>query len=171
MKKKKNKVNNSKKELLTNNKLIGVLLDRPIIKTTELHQYQLTDMMALVKELDVKGNPIPFIRPNKASAVNNFIVKVIPSSFICYRPGSVDCIILEGENILSSSPFCTRTVEEHVKILFDCKIQNNFAFSSKVFLMFDDADRCRQSDLKLTDHERYNNDYQDLVFNELESKS
>ena len=160
------KVNHSRKELIIQNKLIAVLSDRPTINVAELQQYQLTDMMALVKELDVKGNQIPNIRSNKSSAVNDFILRVVPTSFVCYRPQSVDFIILEGENILSSPPFGLRTVEEHIKTLFDSKIKPNFKFATSLFLMFDDANRCQRNDLKLTDKQRYQNGYQDLSFTE-----
>ena len=67
------------------------------------------------------------------------------------RP-ACDAIILEGENIIASSPSNPRTLKQHVKSLFDFKVKPNFLFCDQVFLMFDDA---YEQNIKLTGQFRY----------------
>ena len=66
----------------------------------EIHQYQLTDYNALVKEIDAKGKIVPNLKSNKSSAINDFISKAVPEAFQDERPITTH-IILEGENILA----------------------------------------------------------------------
>ena len=159
---KKPKKNMDRKELLTTNKLLGIINDRPLIAAKELNHFQFTPINALVSCMDSTGKLIPNLRGNKSSAINNYIRTNVPESFSNDRPSGVDLIILEGENLLACQPSGKKTVEEHIQSLFKYKIKDHFNFAPNILLMFDEDISDRKDDLKMTAEKRYDNEYQDL---------
>ena len=103
VKKKKTKVNQESRELKNQSKLIKIAEDCPVIRVNDLEKYQLTDHNALTTTSNEK-KVIPNMTCQKSKVVSDYLSKVCPEAFCAEKPTDVGFIIVEGENVIASSP-------------------------------------------------------------------
>lgn len=151
-KKKKAKSNHESLELKNQSKLIKIAQDRPIISMNDLEKYQLTQYNALVTSSD-KKDVIPNMNSNKSKVASDYLSKLSPEAFCAEKPQNVGLILIEGENVIATSPGSKKTISEHCEFLFIQKLKPLLQRCNEMMIMFDDS--TKHLNIKNTDDQRY----------------
>ena len=132
--------------------ILKIIQDRPLININDLDKYQLTDYNALVTTSSA-NKVIPNMSSNKSKVVSDYLANICPDAFSAEKPQNIAYVLVEGENVISTSPGSKKTVKEHCEFLFIHKLKPLLKECNQMMIMFDD--NIKQLDIKCTDEHRY----------------
>ena len=117
--------------------LLKIVQDRPVIQIPDLEQYQITDYNALVTT-NSANKIIPNMNSNKSKVVSDYLAHISPDAFTASKPQNIAYVLVEGENVIATSPGSKKTVREHCEFLFIHKLKPLLRNCQEMMIMFDD---------------------------------
>ena len=132
--------------------LLKIVQDRPVIQIPDLEQYQITDYNALVTT-NSANKIIPNMNSNKSKVVSDYLAHISPDAFTASKPQNIAYVLVEGENVIATSPGTKKTVKEHCEFLFIHKLKPLLRNCQEMMIMFDDQHK--PLNIKSTDDIRY----------------